>query len=145
MCLWQTSEQQKVKRLHINEVELTGPTKPSSEVLVKGLSLMGTPDGVTGMVCKSNYTNGQSTERISTVFQRISLLLTLSRCDQLQDQKHSPQRCSWSCLGGRSKLHQCYLSLCRSLQPRPSDRDKVSPPPAPHKPQLEGHSHNRRI
>lgn len=35
----------------INEVELTGPTKPSSEVLLKGLSLMGSPDDVTGIVC----------------------------------------------------------------------------------------------
>lgn len=36
--------------LIINEVKLTGPTKPSSEVLVKCRSLMGTPDDNNGMV-----------------------------------------------------------------------------------------------
>lgn len=41
-----------IKMPQFNEAELTGPTKPSSEVLVKGLSLMGTPDGFTGTVCK---------------------------------------------------------------------------------------------
>lgn len=33
-------------------MELTGPTKPRREVLVKGLSLMGSPDEITGTVCK---------------------------------------------------------------------------------------------
>lgn len=44
-------------QVHSRAVELTGPTKPSSDVLVKGLSLTGTPDDVTGMVCnrKHNY------------------------------------------------------------------------------------------
>lgn len=31
---------------------LTGPTKPSREVLVKGLSLIGAPVADTGIVCK---------------------------------------------------------------------------------------------
>lgn len=40
-----------INPLKFNEVELTGPTKPSSEVLVKGLSLTGTPDDFKGIVC----------------------------------------------------------------------------------------------
>lgn len=35
----------------MNEFKLTGPTKPNSEVLVKGLSLMGTPEDDNGTVC----------------------------------------------------------------------------------------------
>lgn len=35
----------------MNELKLTGPTKPNSEVLVKGLSLMGTPVDNNGTVC----------------------------------------------------------------------------------------------
>lgn len=42
---------------NIDEMKLTGPTKPSSEVLVKVLSLMGTPDGDTGMVCNESNTD----------------------------------------------------------------------------------------
>lgn len=42
----------------LKKLELTGPTKPSSEVLVKGLSLMGTPDDVTGMVCDRKHGHG---------------------------------------------------------------------------------------
>lgn len=45
-----TLNQRKVKRK--SKEELTGPTKPSSEVLVKGRPLIGIPDGVTGTVCK---------------------------------------------------------------------------------------------
>lgn len=35
----------------MNELKLTGPTKPNSEVLVKGLSLMGSPEDNNGTVC----------------------------------------------------------------------------------------------
>lgn len=42
-------------------MKLTGPTKPSSEVLVKVLSLMGTPDGDTGMVCNKSNTDKKHT------------------------------------------------------------------------------------
>ena len=39
-----------VRILEMDNSELTGPTKPSSDVLVKGLPLMGPPDALTGMV-----------------------------------------------------------------------------------------------
>lgn len=35
--------------------KLTGPTNPSNEVLVKGLSLTGMPAGETGIVCKNTH------------------------------------------------------------------------------------------
>ncbi len=37
--------------------EPTGPMKPRRDVRVKGLSLMGAPDDVTGMVWKQNNKN----------------------------------------------------------------------------------------
>lgn len=40
-------------------LKLTGPTNPSNEVLVKGLSLTGTPAGETGIVCKKHTTKRQ--------------------------------------------------------------------------------------
>lgn len=44
-------QKRRLKLSKFNEVELTGPTKPSSEVLVKVLSLIGTPDDFTGIAC----------------------------------------------------------------------------------------------
>lgn len=80
---------------------------------------------------------------IKTVFKDVNSILC--HAWTVPEIRHKPQRCSWSCLGGRSKLRPCYLSSRRSLQPRLSDRDRASPPPAPHKPQLETHNDDRRV